>query len=123
MTVLNFFSRLPEADKYFDRIPIYYQDTVIYLDPIRAQTFNYASPISCDNNPQKVIALDLDTVENCVLTFKLVLYVLQCSLKKKQVQSAKNPNSFTAQETGSCSNNELTTFWNRILIMKHSDTQ
>ena len=33
------FSPLYESDKCFGRIPIYYQDTVMYLDPITRQTF------------------------------------------------------------------------------------
>ena len=73
MTVLNFCSRLHEADKSFDRIPIYYQDTVKYIDPITRQTFNYASSLSCDKYRQEVMALDLDAHEHCVLTPKLLL--------------------------------------------------
>ena len=72
MTVLIFFF-LYEAHECFDRIPIYYQDTVTYIYPITTQNFIYATPISCDYNPQNVIALDLDTDEHYVLANQPVI--------------------------------------------------
>ena len=33
----------------------------MYVDPITRQTFNYATPIECGNNPQNIIELDPDT--------------------------------------------------------------
>ena len=48
MTVLNFLP-LYKADKCFDRITLHNQDTVMYIDPITRQTFNYATP-----NPAKI---------------------------------------------------------------------
>ena len=30
----------------------------MYVDPTTRQTFNYATPIECGNNPQKIIELD-----------------------------------------------------------------
>ena len=32
----------------------------MYVDPITRQTYDYASPIACDNNPRNNIELDLD---------------------------------------------------------------
>ena len=32
----------------------------MYVDPITRQTFNYATPIECGNNPQIIIELDPD---------------------------------------------------------------
>ena len=53
-------STLHGADKSFDRIPLYYQDAVLYVDPITRQAIDYATPIACDNGPQKIMSLDLD---------------------------------------------------------------
>ena len=39
----------------------------MYIDPIKRQTFTYATPITCDNNPQNVIALDFDADKHFVL--------------------------------------------------------
>ena len=68
----TFFSLPYEGDNCFDRIPIYYQDIVMYIDPITRQTFYYATPLSCDKNPQKVIALDFAKFKRFVLTPKPV---------------------------------------------------
>ena len=32
----------------------------MYVDPITRQTFNYATPIECGNNPQNIFELDPD---------------------------------------------------------------
>ena len=47
----QFRSRLYETDNGFDRIPIYYQDTVMYTDTKTRRNLNCASPTSCQNNP------------------------------------------------------------------------
>ena len=39
----------------------------------------------------------------------------------EQVQSAKHPNTFNAQETRTYSNAELTLFWIRVLFTKQSN--
>ena len=36
----HFISPLYRADKCFDRIPIHYRETIMYVDPITRQTFN-----------------------------------------------------------------------------------
>ena len=58
----HFISPLYKAeDKCFDRIPIHYRETIMYVDSITRQTFIYATPIKCGNNPQNNIELDPDT--------------------------------------------------------------
>ena len=54
----HYLSPLYKSDQCFDKIPIYYKDTVMYVHPITRQTFNYATPIECDNNPQNIIEHD-----------------------------------------------------------------
>ena len=61
---------LYEVDKCSDLIPFHYQDTVVFIDPIARQAFDDATWFSCDNNPQALIALDLDFFEHYVLTLK-----------------------------------------------------
>ena len=93
-------SPLYDADKRFGCLPKYYQDNVINNDPITRQTFNYARPVPCDNNPQIFIALVLLIDEHYVLTLKALLRATPTLREAKHVQSSKNPNIFTAQETG-----------------------
>ena len=51
----HFISPLYRADKCFDRIPIHNRETIMFVDPMTRQTFNYATPIECGNNPQKIM--------------------------------------------------------------------
>ena len=104
----HFFSPLCEADNCFHCMRIYYQDTVMYVDPIGRQTITYAAPISCDNNPQDVIALDFEDDEHYNLTPKPVLGATPKLSEPLQVQFAKKLYTFTSQETGLYSNTELT---------------
>ena len=38
----HFLSLLSKADCYFDRAPIHYKDTLMYVDSITRQTYDYA---------------------------------------------------------------------------------
>ena len=33
----------------------------MYVDPITRQTYDYATPITCDNTPRNIIKLDPDS--------------------------------------------------------------
>ena len=46
----HFLSPLYKAYRCFDRIPIHFKVTIMYVDPITKQTYDYAAPITCDNN-------------------------------------------------------------------------
>ena len=120
----HFISPLYKADKCFDRIPIHYRETITYVDPITRQTFNYATPIECGNNPQKIIELDPDTDDGdfYVLTPDPLKREPPQLFKPTQIKTTITPNTFTAQDAGSYSNAELDQFWNRVLFAKHSDT-
>ena len=54
-------SPLYKADRCFDRIHMHFIDTLMYVDPITRQTYDYATPIACDNNPKNIIELDTDS--------------------------------------------------------------
>ena len=88
----------------------------MHIDPILRQTFNQASPISCNKSPQNVIALDLDTDEHFLLTPKPVLRATPMVFEPKQVQSALSTNTFTALKIVIHCEAELTKFLNRVLI-------
>ena len=96
----------------------------MYVDPITRQTFDYATPITCDNNPRNFIELDPDSDDQN-------FYILGPEpIKRKpplmftplQIKTKIRPNTFTAQDAGIYSNAELDQFWNRILFSKHSDS-
>ena len=98
--VTRLFSILYEAEKCFDCIPIYFQDTITDIDPITRLTFNYATPIFCVNNPPNVISLAVDNDENCGLTLEPVIWATETLFDSKQVQTAIGSNTFTAEEAG-----------------------
>ena len=56
------------------------------------------------------------------MTPKPVIRETPTHLEPKQSQSAINPKTVTAQETGSFSNAEMRIFRNGVLFTKHSDT-
>ena len=86
----------------------------MYIDPITRQTLIYAAPISCDDNPQNVIDLDPDNNNQYLLTPRPVLWATLKLFEPKWVQSAINPNTFSAQEAGISSNPDLTKFWSTV---------
>ena len=91
----------------------------MYIDPITTQTFIKATPISCDNNPQNVIAIDSD--EHYALTPKAIIRAVPTLLEPKQVQSAIGRNTFTGQKARFYSIAELTNFRNSVSFTKRSD--
>ena len=120
----HFLSPLYKADRCLDRIPIHFKDTLMYVDPITRQTYDYATPITSDNNPRNIIELDPDSDDQD-------FYILRPEpIKRKpplmftpsQIKTTIRPNTFTAQDAGIYSNAELDQFWNRILFSKHSDS-
>ena len=96
-----------------------YKDTLMYVDPITRQTYDFATPIPCDTNPRNIIELDPDTdVQDfyilCPESVERELFCLQL-LKSKL---ARRPNTLTPQDAGVYSNAELDQFRNRILFFQ-----
>ena len=120
----HFISPLYKAVICFDRIPIHYRETIMYVDPITRQTFNYATPIKCGKNLQNIIELDphADDGDFYVLTPDLLKREPPQMFKPTQIKTTITANTFTAQDAGIYSNAELDQFWNRVLFAKHSDT-
>ena len=119
----HFLFPLYKADRCFDRIPIHFKGTLMYVDRITRQTYDYATPITCDKIPRNINELDTDSDDQD-------FYILGSeSIKRKpplmftpsQIKNTIRPNTFTAQDDGIYSNAELDQFWNRILFSKHSD--
>ena len=96
----------------------------MYVDPITSQTYDYATPITCDKNPRNIFELDPDSDDQD-------FYILGPEpIKRKpplmftlcQINTTIRPTTFTAQDAGIYSNAELDQFWNRVLFSKHSDS-
>ena len=94
----------------------------MYVDPITRQTFNYATPIECGNNPQKIFELAPDTDDFYVLTPDPLKREAPQKFKHTQIKTTITPNTFTAQDAGIDSNAELDQFWGRVIFAKRSNT-
>ena len=118
----HFLSPLYKADRCFDRIPIHLKDTLMYVDPITRQTFDYATPIACDNDPKNIIELgpDSDDQDFYILGPEPIKLKPLLMFTPSQIKTTIRPNTFTAQDAGIYSNGELDQFWNKILCSKHS---
>ena len=114
-------SPLYKGYRCFDRIPIHFKDTLVYVDPITRQTYDYATPITCDNNPRMIIELDPDSDDQdfYILGLEPIKRKPPLMFTLSPIKTTICPNTFTA---GIYSYAELDQFWNRILFSKHSDS-
>ena len=56
----NFLSPLRVLDQCYDRIPILFERTTKFVDPITRQTYDFASEIPCLGDYTNVFQLDLE---------------------------------------------------------------
>ena len=96
----------------------------MYVDPITRQTFDYATPIACDNNPRNNIELDPDSddQEFNIRGPEPIKRKPPLLFTPSQIKTTIRPNTFIAQDAGIYTNAERDQLWNRILISKHSDS-
>ena len=95
----------------------------MYVDPITRQTYDYATPNTCYNNPRNIIELDPYSDQDFfILGPEPNKRNPPLMLTPSQIKTTIRPNTFTAQDAGISSNAELDQFWNRILFSKHSDS-
>ena len=118
----NFLSPLYKADRCFDRIPIHFKVTLMYVDPITRQTYDYATPITCDKIPKNIIEIDPDGQDFYIPGPEPIKRKPPLMFTPSQIKTTIRPYTFTAQDAGIYSNAELDQFWNRILFSKHSDS-
>ena len=111
-------SPLYEADCCFDRTLIHYNDTLMYVDPITGQTYDYATPIPCDTNPRNIIEFDPDADDQdfYILRPEPIIGKTHLMITPTQIKTTKRPEIFTAQDASIYSNAELDQFWNRLFF-------
>ena len=95
----NFSPLYTHKEKYFDKIPIYYQVTIYYVDPLSRQTYLFASQIACDGNPANTIAVDPDGIET-YLTATPVKQNPPTHFNAWKFRSTIQPNTFSAHTAG-----------------------
>ena len=94
------------------------------FDPITRQTFDYATPITCDKNLRNIFELDLDShgQDFYIIGPKLSKRKRSLMFTPSQIKTTIRPITFTAQDAGLYSNAELNQFWDRNIFLKHSDS-
>ena len=60
-TCLKKISPLKVFDRFYDRIPIFYDGKTMFVSPITRQTFPFANEIDCTDTFKILFQLDLDT--------------------------------------------------------------
>ena len=96
----------------------------MYVDPITRPTYDYATPITCDNNARNITELDPDSDDQDFYIFgpEPIKRKPPPMFTPSQFKTTIRPNTFTAQDAGIYSNAELDQFWKRILFSKHSES-
>ena len=102
---------------------LYILNDLMYVDPITRQTYVYATPIACDNNPRNIFELDHDSDDQdfYILGPEPIKRKPLLMFTPSQVKTTIRPNNSTSQDAGIYSNAELDQSWNRILVSKHFD--
>ena len=87
---------LYKAEQFYDKIPVSYHDTLMSVDHITRQTFEYANQFPCGNSPQNVISFDPDTDQYYVLTPQPIEKDPPLLFEPTQFQTAISQSTFTA---------------------------
>ena len=85
----------------------------MYVDPITRQTYDFATPIACDNNPRNIIELEPNFDDQD-------FHILGPEPLKRKPQYT--PKYFYSTRCWLLFNAELDQFWKRILFSKQSDS-
>ena len=118
-TPVHTFSPLYKADRCFDRIPIHFRDTLMYVDPITRPTYDYATPIACEIISKNIIELDLDSEDQdfYIPGPEPIKQKPPLMFTPSQIKTTLRPKTCTAQVAGIYSNAELDQFWNKIFFL------
>ena len=92
----------------------------MYVDPITRQTYDYATPIACDNNSGNIIELDPDSDDQDFYSLGPEPMKRKPPLlfTPSQTKTKIRPNTFTAREAGIYSNAELDQFGNIFFLFQ-----
>ena len=84
----------------------------MYVNSITRQTYDYATPILCENNPRNIT--ELDHIADDQDTYNLLPEPLEQKppqmITPLQIRTRKRPNTFTTKDAGIYSKAELDQF-------------
>ena len=81
----------------------------MHVFPITRQSYNYVTPIACDNNPRNITELDPDSdgQDFFILGPEPFKQIPPSMFTPSQIETTIRPNTSTAQDAGKISNAEL----------------
>ena len=88
--------------KLIDPLIVYLYTLKMSVDPITRQTYDYATPITSDNNPRNIIELDPDSNEQdfYILGPEPIKRKPPLMFTPSQIKTTIRPNTFAAQDAG-----------------------
>ena len=119
----KFLSPLRVLDKCYDRIPILFERTTKFVDPITRQTSDFASEIPCLGDYTDVFQLDL---ENDNSWYQLLLDPMPFNkpllLKPTELGHITQFPTFDTRRAGMYTPKQMKIFWDNIIHASASDT-
>ena len=119
----KFLSPLRVLDKCYDRIPILFERTAKFVDPITRQTYELASEIPCFGDYTKVFQLDLE-IDNSWYQLLPDPMPLNKPLlfKPNELGHITQFTNFDTRRAGMYTPKQMKNFWDKIIHASASDT-
>ena len=119
----KFLSPLRVVDKRYDRIPILFERTIIFVDPITPLTYDFASEIPCLGDYTNVFRLDLEDGNSWYqLLPDPMLFNKPLLFKPTELGHITQFPSFDTRRAGMYTPKQMKNFWNIIMHASASDT-
>ena len=116
-------SPLKVLDRYYDRIPIFYDGKTMFVNPITRQTFPFANEIDCTDTFKKFFQHDLDNNNSCYqLMPEPVHFKLPAVFAPQQIGFIQQIPDYDSRRAGIYTVNQLKDFWRTILHKSASNS-
>ena len=119
----KFLSPLKVLDKCYDRIPILFERSTKFVDPITRQTYDFASKIPCLGDYTNVFQLDL---ENDNSWYQLLPEPMPFNkpllFKPTELGHITQYPTFDTRRAGMYTPNQMKNFWDNVIHNSASDT-
>ena len=116
-------SPLHTMNQCYDKIPILYRGQIQSVDPITRQTYPHATTQNCSDRIKNLFQLDMDQEDSWWILTPGIVHQDKPAIFGSQDISPVASHTFTgSQDAGMYTRNELTPFWDSILIKAASRT-
>ena len=119
----KFLSPLKVLDKCYDRIPIMFERSTKFVDPITRQTYDFASEIPCLGDYTNVFQLDLETDYSWYqLLPEPMPFNKPLLFKPTELGHITQFPTFDTRRAGMYTPNQVKNFWDNVIHNSASDT-